>query len=135
MKEFIAVEKDLKPKGSAIFAGLLDIVKDPTDIPSWCAKDVYGKILIKSFAQNPLDMVRGINAIVGYCNKVECWAKLEDIFQQLYDTDIITDEAFIFWKESEEEHPGKLKAIIKANAFLTWIEQDEDSDEEDDEEY
>lgn len=55
-------------------------------------------------------------------------------FNLLYDLEIVEEEAFLRWKdEVNDEYPGKGKALFQVNQWLTWLEQAE-SDEEDDEE-
>jgi len=55
-------------------------------------------------------------------------------FVALYETDIIEETAFLNWKEDvNDTYPGKGKALFQVNQWLTWLEEAE-SEEEDDEE-
>lgn len=54
------------------------------------------------------------------------------MFVNLYDMEIIYEEAFTRWKEEVNDlHPGKGQALFQVNNWLTWLEQsDEESEEE-----
>ncbi|XP_063961051.1 eukaryotic translation initiation factor 4 gamma 2-like [Lytechinus pictus] len=55
-------------------------------------------------------------------------------FVNLYNLEVIEEEAFIKWKEDiTDEFPGKGQALFQVNQWLTWLataEEEEDSDEE-----
>nr|XP_046243811.1 eukaryotic translation initiation factor 4 gamma 2a isoform X2 [Scatophagus argus] len=83
-----------------------------------------------------------INLQVGalYALQVHCNAKgfpkgmLLRYFVNLYDMEIIEEEAFLSWKEDvNQEYPGKGKALFQVNQWLTWLEtaEEEESDGED----
>ena len=56
-------------------------------------------------------------------------------FNLLYDLEIVEEEAFLRWKEDvSDEYPGKGKALFQVNQWLTWLEEAESDEEEDDEE-
>ncbi|XP_076147611.1 eukaryotic translation initiation factor 4 gamma 2-like isoform X3 [Alosa pseudoharengus] len=56
-------------------------------------------------------------------------------FVNLYDMEIIEEEAFLAWKEDlAQEFPGKGKALFQVNQWLTWLETAEEEESEDDEE-
>ncbi|EOD25893.1 hypothetical protein EMIHUDRAFT_254561, partial [Emiliania huxleyi CCMP1516] len=56
------------------------------------------------------------------------------IYYALYDADVINESAFAIWKAREsavlltdtdpdaEPTPNKLKALVQANEFLTWLD-------------
>ncbi|XP_053662055.1 eukaryotic translation initiation factor 4 gamma 2 [Anopheles marshallii] len=55
-------------------------------------------------------------------------------FQEIYELSVIEDEAFLRYKEDVTDiYPGKGKALFQVNQWLTWLEEaeDEDDDEED----
>lgn len=54
-------------------------------------------------------------------------------FMNLYDMEVVEEEAFLKWKEEvNDQYPGKGKALFQVNQWLTWLEQaEEESDEED----
>uniref|UniRef100_A0A3P8X0K0 Eukaryotic translation initiation factor 4 gamma 2 n=2 Tax=Cynoglossus semilaevis TaxID=244447 RepID=A0A3P8X0K0_CYNSE len=55
-------------------------------------------------------------------------------FVNLYDMEIIEEEAFLSWKEDvTQEYPGKGKALFQVNQWLTWLETAEEEESEDDE--
>ncbi|XP_076801566.1 eukaryotic translation initiation factor 4 gamma 2-like [Clavelina lepadiformis] len=54
------------------------------------------------------------------------------LFDLLYNEDIIDEEIFLLWKEDvNDEVPGKGKSLFQVNAWLTWLQE---ADTEDDEE-
>ncbi|XP_037090642.1 eukaryotic translation initiation factor 4 gamma 2-like [Pollicipes pollicipes] len=56
-------------------------------------------------------------------------------FNLLYDLEIVEEEAFLRWKEDvNDEYPGKGKALFQVNQWLTWLEEAEsdEGDEDDD---
>lgn len=55
-------------------------------------------------------------------------------FMALYEADIIDESAFLKWKEDvNDSYPGKGKALFQVNQWLTWLEEAESEDEEDEE--
>ncbi|XP_068178970.1 eukaryotic translation initiation factor 4 gamma 2a [Antennarius striatus] len=73
-----------------------------------------------------------------YALQVHCNAKsfpkgmLLRYFVNLYDMEIIEEEAFLSWKEDvNEEYPGKGKALFQVNQWLTWLETAEEEESED----
>lgn len=53
---------------------------------------------------------------------------------QLYELDIVFQEAFSLWREDlDEPTPGKDKALFQVNEFLVWLEQAEEESEGEDE--
>lgn len=54
-------------------------------------------------------------------------------FTTLYELEIVEEEAFMRWKEDiTDVYPGKGKALFQVNSWLTWL-QEAESEEEDDE--
>jgi len=54
-------------------------------------------------------------------------------FTALYELEIAEEEAFLRWKEDiTDAYPGKGKALFQVNSWLTWL-QEAESEEEDDE--
>ncbi|XP_036068069.1 eukaryotic translation initiation factor 4 gamma 2 isoform X1 [Oryzias melastigma] len=54
-------------------------------------------------------------------------------FVNLYDLEIIEEEAFLAWKEDiTQEFPGKGKALFQVNQWLTWLETAEEEESDDD---
>jgi translation initiation factor 4G len=54
-------------------------------------------------------------------------------FTALYELEIADEEAFLRWKdEVRDDYPGKPKALFQVNSWLTWL-QEAESEEEDDE--
>jgi len=56
-------------------------------------------------------------------------------FVSLYEADIVDEQVFLKWKEDvNDSYPGKGKALFQVNNWLTWLEEaeSEDDDEEED---
>ncbi|XP_071551086.1 eukaryotic translation initiation factor 4 gamma 2 isoform X1 [Panulirus ornatus] len=55
-------------------------------------------------------------------------------FMNLYDLEIVEEDAFLTWKEDlSQDYPGKGKALFQVNQWLTWLQEtEEDDDEEED---
>ncbi|KAK3885631.1 hypothetical protein Pcinc_010165 [Petrolisthes cinctipes] len=52
-------------------------------------------------------------------------------FVNLYDLEIIEEDAFLTWKEDlSQDYPGKGKALFQVNQWLTWLQETEDDEEE-----
>lgn len=55
-------------------------------------------------------------------------------FVTLYELDVVDEHAFIAWKEDvNDSYPGKGKALFQVNQWLTWLEEAESEEEEEDE--
>jgi len=55
-------------------------------------------------------------------------------FMALYENDVIEEHAFLKWKEDvNDTYPGKGKALFQVNQWLTWLEEAESEEEEDEE--
>jgi translation initiation factor 4G len=53
-------------------------------------------------------------------------------FINMYDMEIIDEDAFLKWKEEVNDvHPGKGQALFQVNHWLTWLEQAEEEESED----
>ncbi|XP_042240370.1 eukaryotic translation initiation factor 4 gamma 2-like isoform X2 [Homarus americanus] len=52
-------------------------------------------------------------------------------FVNLYDLEIIEEDAFLTWKEDlSQDYLGKGKALFQVNQWLTWLQETEEDDEE-----
>jgi len=62
-------------------------------------------------------------------------ALIEVFFDGLYQAEVIEEKYFELWTLSNDDTPGKTKALFQMNAFLDWLRNaqvdGEDSDEED----
>merc|ERR1712212_1447656 len=55
-------------------------------------------------------------------------------FVSLYEADIVEEQVFLKWKEDvNDSYPGKGKALFQVNNWLTWLEEAESEDEDDEE--
>ena len=54
---------------------------------------------------------------------------LRQMFDTLYDEDIISEDAFIQWEKSDEEREGKGVAMKQVVQFFTWLREAEDDND------
>lgn len=53
-------------------------------------------------------------------------------FTALYELEIIEEDAFLRWKEDISQiYPGKGNALFQVNSWLTWLQEAESEDDED----
>jgi hypothetical protein len=58
---------------------------------------------------------------------------IEKIFMKLYQVDVVGEEAVLAWKDDvNDDVPGKMTAIVQTSAFCTWLEAEDESEEESD---
>uniref|UniRef100_A0A3Q3GXE5 Eukaryotic translation initiation factor 4 gamma 2 n=1 Tax=Labrus bergylta TaxID=56723 RepID=A0A3Q3GXE5_9LABR len=94
------------------------------------------KPVMQKFLHDHIDLqVGALYALQVHCNgKAFPKGMLLRYFVNLYDMEIIEEEAFLSWKEDvTQEYPGKGKALFQVNQWLTWLEtaEEEESDGED----
>ena len=54
-------------------------------------------------------------------------------FTALYELEICEEEAFLRWKEDiTDAYPGKGKALFQVNSWLTWLQEAESEEDEED---
>lgn len=54
-------------------------------------------------------------------------------FTALYDLNVIEEDSFLQWKEDiTDAYPGKGKALFQVNSWLTWLQEAESEDEDED---
>lgn len=57
---------------------------------------------------------------------------LKDLFEVLYDNDVISEETFYLWEKSKDFPDGKGVALSLVKGFLNWLRKaEEESNEED----
>lgn len=55
-------------------------------------------------------------------------------FVALYEADVVDEQVFLKWKEDvNDSYPGKGKALFQVNNWLTWLEEAESEDEDEEE--
>jgi translation initiation factor 4G len=55
-------------------------------------------------------------------------------FTALYELNVIEEDSLFRWKEDVNDmYPGKGKALFQVNTYLTWLQEAESEDEEDEE--
>lgn len=114
---------------------------DPTKLPEKQIVEAEKKLLISfsrilnAFLNGNLDL----QLIAVYALQVFCFNQkfpkgmLLRWFTALYELEIVEEEAFLRWKEDiTDDYPGKGKALFQVNSWLTWL-QEAESEEEDDE--
>ncbi|XP_026283056.1 eukaryotic translation initiation factor 4 gamma 2 isoform X1 [Frankliniella occidentalis] len=92
------------------------------------------KLVLKAFLHNHLDLQ--VTAV--YSLQVFCYSNnfpkgmLLRWFVNLYDLEVIEEEAFFKWKEDiSDDYPGKGKALFQVNQWLMWLAEAESEEEED----
>ncbi|KAM9764626.1 eukaryotic translation initiation factor 4 gamma 2a [Menidia menidia] len=92
------------------------------------------KPVMQKFLHDHTDLqVGALYALQVHCNtKGFPKGMLLRYFVNLYDMEIIEEEAFLSWKEDvTQEYPGKGKALFQVNQWLTWLETAEEEESED----
>jgi translation initiation factor 4G len=93
------------------------------------------KVVLQKFLLDKIPLhVTAIYALQVYSfNNSSPKGLLLRMFMNLYNFEIVDEEAFIKWKEEVNDvHPGKGQALFQVNQWLTWLEQaEEESDDED----
>ena len=57
---------------------------------------------------------------------------LKNLFEVLYDNDVISEETFYIWEKSKDFPDGKGAALSSVKGFLNWLRKaEEESNEED----
>ncbi|XP_062379927.1 eukaryotic translation initiation factor 4 gamma 2a isoform X2 [Sardina pilchardus] len=95
------------------------------------------KPVMQKFLHEHTDLqVSALHALQVHCHSLGFpKGMLLRYFVNLYDMEIIEEEAFLAWKEDlAQEFPGKGKALFQVNQWLTWLETAEEEESEDDEE-
>jgi translation initiation factor 4G len=94
------------------------------------------KPVLQQFLQNHHDL----QLVAVYALQVFCFSRgfpkglLLRWFVALYEADVVDEHAFIAWKEDvNDSYPGKGKALFQVNQWLTWLEEAESEEEEEDE--
>ena len=74
-------------------------------------------------------MCSGLNEVQAYCAG-KGWPKnlMKDLFYQLYESDIILEEAYLAWQEDtrHDNGPDKRRALFQVDVFLQWLRTTED---------
>ncbi|EDW72346.2 uncharacterized protein Dwil_GK20767, partial [Drosophila willistoni] len=94
--------------------------------------ETYSQMLQTFLGQNELQLI-ALYALQSFCY-TENFPKgmLCRWFKYLYDSEIIEEEAFVFWKEEiSDKYPGKGSALFQVNAWLTWLQEAESEDDDD----
>jgi len=96
------------------------------------------KPILSNYLQEGVDLqVIGIYALQGTWFAMDCpKLMLLRSFVNMYELEIIEEEAFLKWKEDiGDDYPGKGKALFQVNQWLLWLEQmEEEEDGEEDQE-
>jgi translation initiation factor 4G len=50
---------------------------------------------------------------------------MERLFHHLYHLDIIDEDAFLLWKDTINDVPGKTLSLFQVNRFITWLQEAE----------
>mmetsp|Transcript_33505 Transcript_33505/g.106932 ORF Transcript_33505/g.106932 Transcript_33505/m.106932 type:complete len:460 (-) Transcript_33505:164-1543(-) len=87
------------------------------------------QVVSRPDSEQPLDAQAAAHALFevqGFCSEHGFpEGLLKKIYYALYDADVINESAFAIWKDTDpdaEPTPNKLKALVQANEFLTWLD-------------
>ena len=128
---------------SAFVREVLSKLSNGTDL-TWCKQSEYGSAL------KALGEIHGIKAQVDalyaiqlYCHnikfpKVDSKGQpkyyIEVLFQVLYGNELIEDAAFQAWADNDDdEYPGRVNAIVQTTAFISFLNEAPDADEQEEE--
>lgn len=56
---------------------------------------------------------------------------LNAIFNQLYDLEVVGEDAFLQWRDRGTESYGKGNAVISVKTFFDWLEAESEGEEKD----
>lgn len=116
----------------------IDATKNPDKILIEKEKSLLEKYcpVLNAFLNGHSDLqLVAVYALQVYCFSVEFpKGMLLRWFTALYELNVIEEDSFIRWKEDiTEVYPGKGKALFQVNTWLTWLQEAESEDEEDEE--
>lgn len=77
-------------------------------------------------------MFNSLYEVQDYCARKDWPEKLmKKLFYQLYEADVILEEAFTVWREdTSDQGANKMKALVQVNEFLQWLETTEEEGED-----
>lgn len=138
-----ALEAELRankptPSGSVLLEAILHHVPTPED-GKWASAGEYGGVLQKLLSSSSREQIRAIYAVQKYCHeqgfpKAGKSNLVEALFAKLYTNELVFDDAFMAWKDEEDESvPGKQKAIIQTLSFMSMLEEEVEEGYEDEE--
>ncbi|XP_059486648.1 eukaryotic translation initiation factor 4 gamma 2 isoform X2 [Neocloeon triangulifer] len=94
------------------------------------------KLVLQSFLHEKVDLqVIAVYGLQTFCHSLQFpKGMLLRWFHNLYDLEVIEEEAFMKWKEDiSDDYPGKGNALFQVNQWLTWLAEAEYEEEEDEE--
>lgn len=93
------------------------------------------KLVLQAFLHEQTDLqVMAVYSLQVYCYSVQFpKGMLLRWFVNLYDLEIVEEDAFLKWKEDiTDAYPGKGKALFQVNQWLMWLAEAESEEEEED---
>lgn len=93
------------------------------------------KPVLQAFLHAHIDLqVVAVYALQVYCFSIDFpKGMLLRWFLNLYDLEVIEEEAFLKWREDiSDAYPGKGKALFQVNSWLTWLAEASSEEEEGD---
>jgi len=71
--------------------------------------------------------------VQAFCGRKSAWGVIKKVFYNLYETDIVFEDAYSVWREDvSDETPGKDKALFQVNEFLQWLAEAAEEEGDDD---
>ena len=129
---------------SAFVKEVLSKLSTATDL-TWCKQSEYGGALKTLGAIHGIKaQVDALYAIQAYCHNIK-FPKIDSkgqpkyyielLFQVLYGNELIEDAAFQAWADDDnDEYPGRVNAIVQTTAFISFLNEAPDADEQDEDE-
>lgn len=93
------------------------------------------KSVLQAFLHEDINLqVTAVYALQVFCFAIDFpKGMLLRWFVNLYDLEIVEEEAFLKWREDVTDiYPGKGKALFQVNQWLTWLAEAESEEEEED---
>mmetsp|Transcript_17942 Transcript_17942/g.24820 ORF Transcript_17942/g.24820 Transcript_17942/m.24820 type:complete len:426 (-) Transcript_17942:304-1581(-) len=95
---------------------------------------VWGALLA-AFTTTPRLQIELINTIQDHCYAVQELMKVfPNITRLLYDADVISEEAILFWAKKGSNSKGRQLFLDSMAPFIKWLEEAEEEEEDEDEE-
>ncbi|ORY42133.1 hypothetical protein BCR35DRAFT_311290 [Leucosporidium creatinivorum] len=124
---------------SIVWTGLmtsLDMTTKPELLPDLAIKEIQEvSPLLEPFCQKPATEVALINTIQIWCyENTKLMNTFPKILKVLYSTDVLSDQAIIYWHAKGAKTQGKQHFLNATTPLVNFLKEQEDSDEEEDDE-
>jgi hypothetical protein len=91
---------------------------------------VWGKLLA-AYATTPRLQVELLITVQLWCyESQEVMKAFRDIIHLLYETDVVSEEAVLYWAKKGSAHKGRAMFLENAAPFIKWLEEAESEDDD-----